>query len=137
MYIPRVTDSAPAANPADPDHGLRAGQQLFRDFAGPILDSVLPSIRPVFFRALDAAPTADNGAPPRLHRRESAQQNAAMIGAVVGVLLSVFIIGSCAFLYYYRDSIRHAQQKRIRRRRKSRGSKSSKGSKGVEPPPAA
>ncbi|KAI1247361.1 hypothetical protein MGN70_011250 [Eutypa lata] len=148
MYIPRLPGSVSANSLPNPDHGLlRTGQQyLLRELSGgPILDySVLPSsIRLLLTRVLDAAavaPTTFNGATSSLHRRDSAQQNTAMIGAVVGVLLSVFLIGSCVFLYYYRDSLRQAQRKRSRRRRrKSRGSKSSKSSKGSEgggqPPP--
>lgn len=66
-----------------------------------------------------------------LFRRDSGSEtNKAMIGAVVGVLIALFLIGCCVFLYYFRDSIRAAQKKRYRRRRKSRGSKSSKGSGG-------
>ncbi|RNJ59613.1 hypothetical protein D7B24_001788 [Verticillium nonalfalfae] len=59
------------------------------------------------------------------------------VGIVLGVLLGVFVIGVCVFLYVYRDALRKARHRRRRRRRHHRrpGSKSSKSSSEGAPPP--
>ncbi|CRK12971.1 hypothetical protein BN1723_009881 [Verticillium longisporum] len=60
------------------------------------------------------------------------------VGIVLGVLLGVFVIGVCIFLYVYRDALRKARHRRRRRRRHHRrpGSKSSKSSSEGAPPPS-
>lgn len=74
----------------------------------------------------------------RVHRRTTSHDIDTTIGIVVGVLLGVFLIASCAFLYRYRGSIRVKKRKRHHRHHKSSSSKSSKASDGGEPaaPPA-
>lgn len=91
-------------------------------------------IHPLLARVPDAAPPSVDGASGILQRRDEPPMNNAMIGALVGVLLFLFIVGCVAFCYFFRDTIRAAQKKRSRQRR--RKSHTSKGSKGSEQPPA-
>ncbi|KAK9777742.1 hypothetical protein AB5N19_04453 [Seiridium cardinale] len=73
---------------------------------------------------------------PRPQKRTTSHDVDTTIGVVVGVLLAVFIIASCLFLYYYRGSIRVKKRRRQRHHRKSSSSKSSKASDGGGSAPA-
>lgn len=53
-------------------------------------------------------------------------------GIIVGVVLGVFLVATCAFLFVYRNSFK---RKKRHRRHKSSSSKSSKSSDGGAPPP--
>ncbi|KAF3015282.1 hypothetical protein E8E14_006630 [Neopestalotiopsis sp. 37M] len=74
-----------------------------------------------------AASFMDSG--PGLLKRTTSHQLDTTIGIVVGVLLGVFVLGSIAFLYIYRGSIRIKKRKRRHRHHRSSGSRGSKSSK--------
>ncbi|KAK8108521.1 hypothetical protein PG984_014322 [Apiospora sp. TS-2023a] len=75
------------------------------------------------------------GPPVLLRKRTSAQDLDVTIGVVVGVLLGVFLLGTLAFCYVYRNSIRLKRKKKFQRQQRrhrsggSHGSKSSKSSR--------
>ncbi|KAH8668477.1 hypothetical protein BX600DRAFT_510573 [Xylariales sp. PMI_506] len=60
-----------------------------------------------------------------LQKRMTQQQMDTTIGIVVGVLVGVFILASCGFLYVYRTSVRFRKQGRRKSHRHSHGHKSS------------
>ncbi|KAK7961095.1 hypothetical protein PG988_012309 [Apiospora saccharicola] len=70
-----------------------------------------------------------------LRKRTSAQDLDVTISVVVGVLLGVFLLGTLAFCYVYRNSIRLKRKKKFQRQQRrhrsggSHGSKSSKSSR--------
>ncbi|KAH9984685.1 hypothetical protein F4779DRAFT_326565 [Xylariaceae sp. FL0662B] len=139
MYIP-------LANHHDPDSllaltgGVTESQKWSYEFPYPkyafSTDSAISSLCRVFARGLHAfTATLDHAQSPQ--KRDEADNINVTIGAVVGVLLAIFIAGAIAFLYVYGKSIRLRRRKK-RRRRKSAGSKNSKSSKGEDgggPPP--
>lgn len=61
------------------------------------------------------------------------------IGIAVGVVLGVFLVATCAFLWTYRFSIRCSRKRRRPNKQKSSSSRSSKAASdhGVDAPPAA
>ncbi|KAK7936720.1 uncharacterized protein PG986_015158 [Apiospora aurea] len=71
----------------------------------------------------------------RMRKRESSQDLDTTIGVVVGVLVGVFVLGTLAFCYAYRNTIRFKRKQKFRRQRRrhtsggSHGSKSSKSSR--------
>ncbi|KAK8022101.1 7 transmembrane receptor (rhodopsin family) domain-containing protein [Apiospora rasikravindrae] len=70
-----------------------------------------------------------------LRKRETSQDLDNTIGVIVGVLVGVFVLGTLAFCYAYRNSIRFKRKQKFRRQRRrhtsggSHGSKSSKSSR--------
>ncbi|KAK1751532.1 hypothetical protein QBC47DRAFT_392029 [Echria macrotheca] len=82
-----------------------------------------------------------------LRKRDSLQDQNVMIGAIVGVVLFLFIIGLIYFFYRYHNSIRFSRRSRSRRGRygghhrygSSKGSNTSSdvGGPPVPPPPPA
>lgn len=74
----------------------------------------------------------------QLWKRTTSGEIDTTIGIVVGVLLGVFLIATCAFLYIYRGSIRTKKRKRRGHHRKTSSSKGSKSSDsgGSAAPPA-
>ncbi|KHO01219.1 uncharacterized protein MAM_00220 [Metarhizium album ARSEF 1941] len=65
---------------------------------------------------------------------DSADATNVQIGIALGIILGVFLIATCAFLYMYRSSVRFTYRKRRRRRAKSSRS-SSKSTESTPPPP--
>ena len=120
MYIPSGIVSSPPV-PALRRLGSSVEQDAFH-------------IHPVLQR-IDAAfgdlvrPSADGP----VAKRDTVQSLNTTIGAVVGVILGVFIIGLLAFCWWYRFSIRFTYRKK--RHRKGSKSGSSKSSDGGAPPP--
>ncbi|PHH61625.1 hypothetical protein CDD81_8140 [Ophiocordyceps australis] len=72
---------------------------------------------------------------PPLWKRGSTSTDT-QIGIIVGVLIAIFLMGVCAFLWIYRHSVRFSSRPRRRQRRKSTSSKSSKASKTCDAAPA-
>ncbi|KAK8076656.1 7 transmembrane receptor (rhodopsin family) domain-containing protein [Apiospora phragmitis] len=67
-----------------------------------------------------------------LRKRTTSQDLDVTIGIVVGVLLGIFLLGTLAFCYVYRNSIRFKRKRKFQRqqrRHKSGGSRGSKNSK--------
>ncbi|KAH7361472.1 hypothetical protein B0T11DRAFT_279014 [Plectosphaerella cucumerina] len=67
-----------------------------------------------------------------------------IVGVVLGVVLGLFVLGVCVFLYTYRDSLRRIRRRHRRHRstsskssKSSRSSRSSKGAAEAPPPQAA
>ncbi|KAK8061083.1 hypothetical protein PG997_015304 [Apiospora hydei] len=54
----------------------------------------------------------------RLRKRESSQDLDTTIGVVVGVLVGVFVLGTLAFCYAYRNTIRFKRKQKFRRQRR-------------------
>lgn len=79
--------------------------------------------------------SSDAGPSVSLRKRTSSQDLNVTIGVVVGVLLGVFLLGTLAFCYVYRNSIRLKRKKKFQRQQRrhrsggSHGSKSSKSSR--------
>ena len=135
MYILRPKDSL-IVSPLDSDRGLRSEQSSPHEPGETYYGISLPHIRPLVSRLLRIAVSAGTeSATNLLQRRGNDQPNNAIIGAVVAVLLLVFLAGACAFLWIYRHSIRFSGRKKHRRHHKSSGSKSSEGE--GKPPPAS
>ncbi|KAK7918057.1 hypothetical protein PG985_009931 [Apiospora marii] len=77
-------------------------------------------------------PSSPTGPSILLRKRTTSQDLDVTIGVVVGVLLGVFLLGTLAFCYVYRNSIRLKRKKkfqRSQRRHRSGGSHGSKSSK--------
>ncbi|KAK8017276.1 hypothetical protein PG991_008352 [Apiospora marii] len=80
-------------------------------------------------------PSSATGPSVLLRKRTTSQDLDVTIGVVVGVLLGVFLLGTLAFCYVYRDSIRLKRKKKFQRQQRrhrsggSHGSKSSKSSR--------
>lgn len=80
-------------------------------------------------------PSSATGPSVLLRKRTSSQDLDVTIGVVVGVLLGVFLLGTLAFCYVYRNSIRLKRKKKFQRQQRrhrsggSHGSKSSKSSR--------
>jgi hypothetical protein len=84
--------------------------------------------------------TTSHRSTPDLRKRDPLQSTNVTIGAVVGVLLGVFIIGTIYFCVRYHRSIRFGDHKKRRHRRSggsSRGSKASASSASTAPAPPA
>lgn len=134
MYIPLPLRASPGSLAPS-----RLEKPVGRHVSGSLARSVSVSRRPV----IGHLGRRDLDSQGRLPRRQSAGNPAdstnAQIGIVVGVVLGVFILGLCVFLYIYRYSIKFSYRKRRNRRHKSSSSKSSKSSKSSEvgPPPPA
>ncbi|ROT38068.1 hypothetical protein SODALDRAFT_379295 [Sodiomyces alkalinus F11] len=57
--------------------------------------------------------------PTTLTRRQSnPNQTNVTVGIVIGIVLAIFIIGACTFLYIYRGALRKLHKRRQRRRRR-------------------
>ena len=128
MYIP--TSSSTKAARADAD--LLDLKQLSKE-ASNIVDKRWLEIRN-YYRAFHL----DSNIFRRTVVKRSSESDLT-IGIVVGVLVGVFVLAICAFLWYYGRSVKFAySRKQLRQaRRKSTGgsSKSSKSSVGGAPPP--
>ncbi len=120
MYIPLPPLSAPvpvaraAGGPAPPDL-VRAGLES-RQTASPGGSTTV-----------SGPSSSSTTTPPPPPPAQPSDNTNVTIGAVVGVVLGVFLIGIFAFLYTYRNSVRFSSKKK-HKRRKSAGSKSSKAS---------
>ncbi|KAK0609700.1 hypothetical protein B0T17DRAFT_621498 [Bombardia bombarda] len=115
-----LLSSNPSSHPAPVSAAgcIAVGAQQSQQHHGPLLK-----------RITDTLPTFKNNAPDSstpLFRRDSLHDQSVTIGAVVGILVSAFVIACFYFLYRYRSSIRFTHKKK--RRRHSSRSGSSKGS---------
>ncbi|KAI8626046.1 hypothetical protein F5Y19DRAFT_230916 [Xylariaceae sp. FL1651] len=129
MYIPQIHRSH-IAFPGPRSEVTGAEQQAsFVPFITTYPNnSILDRIRHLFTRGLEALSSTLSPPPPSssnafisstnssLSKRDGADSVNTTIGVVVGVLLTVFLIGAGYFLYAYRKSVRV----RFRKRRHSR-----------------
>ncbi|KAI0156703.1 hypothetical protein GGR52DRAFT_197723 [Hypoxylon sp. FL1284] len=145
MYIPQTNplrpDFALASASGAEDGPLPALESPRHHTFLPIFEAISSVARRTFGRGLGAYSTALDRA-SGLRKRASADNVNTTIGAVVGVLLAVFLLGFFAFLYFYGRSIRIKRKKHRRHRSSgSRGSKNEEASGGAgdggEPPAPA
>ncbi|KAI1074323.1 hypothetical protein F5B20DRAFT_440429 [Whalleya microplaca] len=136
MYIPQTNHHNPDSLLASAKR-VTEGQQWLLEFLCPkyafSANSAVPSVHQFFVRSFHVFTTTSHYA-QSLQKRAAGDNMNATIGAVVGVLLALFLAAAFAFLYVYRKSIRFTRRKK-RRHRKSAVSKGSKGSDGGGPPP--
>ncbi|PNY29495.1 Uncharacterized protein TCAP_00602 [Tolypocladium capitatum] len=137
MYIPRPLRAPPGSLAPS-----RLEKPVGRHASGSLARSVSASRRLVIGRLGRRDLDSEGHLQRRQFSGNPADNTNAQIGIVVGVVLGVFLLGLCVFLYIYRYSIKFSYRKRRSRRHKSSSSKSSKISKSskssdVGPPPPA
>ncbi|KAH8902891.1 hypothetical protein BR93DRAFT_221218 [Coniochaeta sp. PMI_546] len=129
MYIPALPRALPenAATGVESGHPRQTSTSDLRRLQPALHDASAAIAR--FFGASDAS---------ELRKRDPLHSSNVTIGAVVGVLLGVFIIGTIYFCIRYHRSIRFSDNRKRRHRRSggsSRGSKSSTSSSSTAPAP--
>ncbi|KAH6670358.1 hypothetical protein F5X68DRAFT_215830 [Plectosphaerella plurivora] len=120
--------------------GWSAGSQL-PSSQGCIDSSSAPCTHPTtsfsilasLWRSISSAASLSTDSISHLRARDnpasSVGRTNTIVGIVLGIVLGLFVVGVCAFVYNYRDSLRRIRKKHRHKRHRSTSSKSSKSSR--------
>lgn len=141
MYIPQTQNPSPDLE-SSPARGFGAGPGSLHHFVGGtdlshVTESPWLLVQQLVLRVLNAFAATDARRQATIRKRSP--ESDVTIGIVVGVLLGIFLVATCGFLWVYRFSVRFTSRRHHKRKssssKSSKSSKSSDGGGGPPPPP--